>query len=120
MTAFANSPNYALVLLDVTEAGPATYSLEDAARLGGVHPEMLRYYCRLGVFGETHAQTEAELEFDDDALFELRRFEHQRRHHGIDRNTLRLICGLRRDVGRLQAEVRFLRDVNSTRLPQSG
>ena len=117
MKAVAYSPTYALVLLPVAEAGPATYSLEDAARLGGVHPEMLRYYCRLGVLGETRAQPEAELAFDDDALFELRRFEHQRRHHGIDRNTLRLICGLRRDVDRLQAEVRFLRSVNSTRVP---
>jgi DNA-binding transcriptional MerR regulator len=100
---------YSLMVLRVTESGPATYSIEDAARLGGVHPEMLRYYCRLGLFGEERARSEAELMFDDDALYELRRFEQYRRHHGVDRKTLRLICGLQREVERLEAELRFLR-----------
>ena len=100
---------YSLSLVLVTEVGPATYSLEAAARLAGVHPEMLRYYCRLGLFGEARAQPEAELIFDDDALYELRRFEHYRRHHGVNRKTLRLISGLWREVEGLRSELRFLR-----------
>jgi DNA-binding transcriptional MerR regulator len=104
---FSNS--YSLTLVTVTEAGPTIYSIEDAARLAGVHPEMLRYYCRLGLFGEARARSETELVFDDDALYELRRFEHYRRHHGVNRQTLRLICDLWRDVERLEAELRFLR-----------
>ena len=103
------SENYSLVLVRVAEAGPSSYSLETAARFGDVHPEMLRYYCRLGLFGEELARPDVELIFDDDALYELRRFEHYRRHHGVDRKTLRLICGLRREVERLQSELRFLR-----------
>lgn len=90
-------------------AAPATYSLESAARFGDVHPEMLRYYCRLGLFGPDRAGPDAEMIFDDDALYELRRFEHYRRHHGVDRKTLRLICRLEREVDRLQTEVRFRR-----------
>jgi DNA-binding transcriptional MerR regulator len=105
----AFSHSYFLMLIGVTEAGPAVYSLEDAARLAGVHPEMLRYYCQLGLFGEARARPEAELVFDDDALYELRRFEHYRRRHGVNRQTLRLICDLWRDVERLEAELRFLR-----------
>jgi DNA-binding transcriptional MerR regulator len=104
---FSNS--YSLMLIGVTAAGPAVYSLEEAARLAGVHPEMLRYYCQLGLFGEARARPEAELVFDDDALYELRRFEHYRRRHGVNRQTLRLICDLWRDVERLEAELRFLR-----------
>jgi hypothetical protein len=100
---------YALVLVGLSEVGPATYSLETAARLADVHPEMLRYYCRLGLLGEERAQPDVEPVLDDDALYELRRFEHYRRHHRVDRETLRLICGLRREVERLQAELRFLR-----------
>ncbi len=103
------SPNFSLVLIDVTEAEPTTYSLETAARLGGVHPEMLRYYCQLGLFGEARARSEADLVFDDGALYELRRFEHYRRHHGMNRRTLRLICGLWHEVERLETELRFLR-----------
>lgn len=101
--------NFSLVLMRVNEDAPATYSLEAAAEFGGVHPEMLRYYCRLGLFGPDRARPQAEMIFDDDALYELRRFEHYRRHHGVDRKTLRLICGLQREVERLQSEVRFLR-----------
>lgn len=104
-----HSEKRSLSLVLVTRARPATYSLAHAARLAAVHPEMLRYYCQLGLFGEARAQTESEPIFDDDALFELRRFEHFRRHHGINRKTLRLICGLWREVEQLQAEVRFLR-----------
>ena len=100
---------YFLTLVSVTEAEPATYSLEDAARLAGVHPEKLRYYCQLGLFGEARARPEAELVFDDDTLYEMRRFEHYRRHHGVNRQTLRLICDLWREVERLEAELRFLR-----------
>ena len=103
------SKSFSITLVRVSAASPATYSLEAAARLAGVHPEMLRYYCRLGLFGEARARPEAELIFDDDALFELRRFEHYRRHHGVNRKTLRLICGLWREVERLQTELRFLR-----------
>jgi DNA-binding transcriptional MerR regulator len=101
--------NYFLMLVNVTEAEPMTYSLEDAARLARVHPEMLRYYCQLGLFGEARARPEIDLVFDDDALYELRRFEHYRRRHGVNRQTLRLICDLWRDVERLEAELRFLR-----------
>ena len=102
-------PSYALILLAGITPSPSRYFLEEAARLSDLHPEMLRYYCRLGLCGEARAQPAAELVFDDDALYELRRFEHYRRHHGVDRQTLRLICSLKREVERLQAELRFLR-----------
>ena len=107
VTVYAES--YSLTLVHVAGVGPVTYSLEAAAGLAGMHPEMLRYYCRLGLFGAERARPESEMAFDDDALYELRRFEHYRRHHRVDRQTLRLICGLRREVERLQTEIRFLR-----------
>lgn len=109
MNAPRSAEGYSLTLLRVNEAGPTTYSLETAASLAGVHPEMLRYYCQLGVFGEPRAQPGTKLIFDDDAIYELRRFEHYRRHHGVDRKTLRLISRLWREIERLQTEVRFLR-----------
>lgn len=102
-----SAETYSLALVRVTVERPAAYSLEVAASLAGIHPEMLRYYCRRGLFGEARAQ--AEPIFDDDALYELRRFEHYRRHHGVNRKTLRLLCGLWREVERLRNEVRFLR-----------
>ena len=103
------SETYSLALVRVTGDRPATYSLETAASLAGVHPDMLRYYCRRGLFGEARARSQIEPVFDDDALYELRRFEHYRRHHGVDRKTLRLLCGLWREIEYLRGEVRFLR-----------
>jgi len=98
-----------LTLITIREAAPTSYSLETAARLAGVHPEMLRYYCRIGLIGEARGEVDAEPVFDDNAVCELRRFEHYRRQHGLNRRTLRLIFDLRREVQRLQAELRFLR-----------
>jgi DNA-binding transcriptional MerR regulator len=103
------SENHSLTLVLVAAARPAAYSLATAAELAGVHPEMLRYYCRLGLLGEARARAETDPTFDDDALYELRRFENYRREHAVDRATLRLICGLRREVERLEAELRFRR-----------
>jgi DNA-binding transcriptional MerR regulator len=98
-----------LTLIAIREAAPATYSLETAARLAGVHPELLRYYCRIGIIGEARGAADAEPLFDDDGIYEVRRFEIFRRQHGLDRRTLRLILDLRREVERLQGELRFLR-----------
>ncbi len=107
-TPHGDSQSWLLVIGGV-ESVPAVYSLEDAAALAGVHPQMLRHYCRLGLFGVARAQPDIELVFDDDALYELRRFEHYRQKQGVNRKTLRLLCGLWREIERLQTELRFLR-----------
>lgn len=109
MSAPIKSHDHTFALVRVMDARTASYSLDEAAQLAGVHPDMLRYYCQVGVLGQERERDESELLFDDDALYELRRFEHYRRYHGVDRRTLRLICGLWREVARLQTEVRSLR-----------
>lgn len=99
--------NPTLTLACVPAGAPAVYSLETAASLGGVHSELLRYYCQLGLFGPDRAG--AEPIFDDNALYELRRIEHYRRHHGVNLPALPLLCALWREVDRLEAELRFHR-----------
>jgi hypothetical protein len=96
-----------LAVVWIAEAEPATYSLAAAARLGGVHPELLRHYWRLGLFGEPRG---AEPVFDAGAVHTLRRFEHYRRAGGIDRRTLRLLFGLWRELEELRGELRILRE----------
>ena len=85
------------------------YSLDTAARLTGVHPEMLRYYCSLGLLGADRTDAESAPAFDDNALYEIRRIEHCRREHGISLRALPLICGLWREVEQLHTELRFYR-----------
>jgi DNA-binding transcriptional MerR regulator len=107
MSNFVILQKHTLVLTRAESPGRSTYSLGDAAELTDVHPEMIRYYCRLGMFTPVRGDLEAEPVFDDDAIYELRRIEHYRRHYGVNRRALPLICRLLRDVARLEAEVRF-------------
>jgi hypothetical protein len=85
--------------------GRSTYTVEVAASLAGIHPDLVRYYYRRGVF--TVPVSEGDPVLDDDAVYELRRIEHYRRHYGVNRQALPLIGTLLREVARLEAEVRF-------------
>ena len=102
--------NPTLTLVCVPSAAPALFSLDAAADLTGVHPEMLRYYCRLGLVGGNRAGLTREPTFDEDALHEVRRIEHYRRHLAVSRRALPLICELRREAERQHIEIHFLRD----------
>ena len=107
MTNFIFYVNPVVTLIRVPASAPALYSLATAAHLTGFHPEMLRHYCGLGLLGPVRAETGREPVFDDNALYEIRRIEHCRRHHGVSLRALPLVCDLWREVERLQAELRF-------------
>ena len=107
MTNFIFYENPMMTIVCRPAGAPALYSLATAAHLTGVHPEMLRHYCQLGLLGADRAGGEPT--FDDNALYEVRRIEHFRRHHGVNLRALPLLCDLWREVGRLQAELRFRR-----------
>ncbi len=100
---------HCLVLVHSAETSRIFYAIEAASRLTAVHPDLLRHYCRAGLLGEARTHDDADPIFDDDALYEIRRIEHYRRHHGVNLRALPLVCGLSRDVDRLQSELRFLR-----------
>jgi hypothetical protein len=108
MSAFGGRRKRVLARIQVIVSGPATHSLEAAAALTGVRPDLLRYYCRAGLLGRERAGANAPT-FDDGALYEVRRIEHVRRVYGVTRRALPLFCDLLRQVERLQDEVRFLR-----------
>jgi hypothetical protein len=84
-----------------------TYTLELAAELTGAEPELIRYYHVSGVLTAIPASVKTKPLFDDDAIYELRRLEHYRRHFGANRAALVFIGGLLREVSRLEAELRF-------------
>jgi DNA-binding transcriptional MerR regulator len=85
------------------------YSLDTAADLAGVHPDLVLHYHELGLLNLPPTSSTNELTFDDDALYELRRIEHYRRNLGVNRQALPLVVGLLREVEHLEAELRFLR-----------
>ncbi len=97
-----------LTLIRVISGSRPGVSLATAAHLTGVHPAMLLYYGRLGLLGPGHLDGESEATFDGDALEEVRRIEHYRRHLGVHRRALPLVCALQRESVRLRIELRFL------------
>ena len=104
---FLVNPTLTLVALPVD--APVWFSLESAARLTGVHPEMLRYYCRAGLVDSLHGFADGEPGFEEAALQEVRRIEHYRRHLAVSRRALPLVCELRRNAERQHIEIQFLR-----------
>jgi hypothetical protein len=108
VTSFTFYSNPTLTLACVPSGAPALFSLADAAHLTGVHPEMLRYYNRAGLLDARQGALETELFFDGDALHEIRRIEHYRRHLGVGRRALPLVCELWHEGERRQIELRFL------------
>ena len=109
MTNFIFYVNPVVMLVCVPASEPALYSLDTAAHLTGVHSEMLRHYCQLGLLGSARAESGRKPTFDDNAIYEVRRIEHCRRHHGVSLQALPLLCDLWREVDRLQTELRFRR-----------
>lgn len=109
MTNTVHSSQHWLVLVQPAESSPAPYSLEMASRLTGVHSDLLRHYCRIGLLGAARTRQDAALVFDDHALYEVRRIEHIRRHEGVNLRALTLVCNLLRELEQLRTELRFHR-----------
>ncbi len=100
--------NPTLTLACLPDGAAALFSIDDVASLTGVHPEMLRYYSRVGLIESHPGDWETELFFDEEAIQEIRRIEHYRRHLGVGRHALPLICELRREGERRHIDLHFL------------
>ena len=109
VTTFTFHVNPTLTLVCVPAGTSALFPLGVAADLTGVHPDMLRYYCRVGLLGADRTGMWHEPTFDEDALQEVRRIEHYRRHLAVSRQALPLVCQLRREAERRRIEIHFLR-----------
>jgi len=110
MSRFVISENRSFAVVRLEDGGRAAYSLEAAAEIAGVHPDLARYYWNQGLFGPRPTDAGADPVFDNDSLYELRRVEHYRKHMGVSRRALPMLARLLREVARLEAEVRFLKD----------
>jgi DNA-binding transcriptional MerR regulator len=108
MTTFTLYDNPTLTLVCIPPDAPLVFSLEAAAQLTGVHPDLLLYYCRCGLIDALHGLDGTKPDFEASALEEVRRIEHYRRHLGVGRHALPLVCELRREADRQQIELRFL------------
>ncbi len=100
---------HGLVLVRSSEEERTFYSLAVASQLTGVDSAMLLHYCQTGLLGEARRAVGVESAFDDDAIYEVRRIEYFRQHHGVNLSALPLVCNLSREIERLHADLRMLR-----------
>ena len=107
-TRFTFHVNPTLTLVCLPSDARTLFSLETASKLTGVHPEMLRYYCRAGLIDALHGISETELCFEASALQQVRRIEHYRRDLAVGRQALPLICELQQEAERRHIEIQFL------------
>ena len=98
-----------LTVIELTDERRGAYSLDTAAQHAGIHPDLLRYYCRAGLLGDARFQSEAEPVFDDAAIYELRRIEHYRRHLGVNLSALPVVLGMVREIEMLRSDLQFRR-----------
>lgn len=103
MTNFVFYVNPGLTLICVPHSELSAYSLEATAQLTGVHPEMLRHYCRLGLLGVQ--PDDRDPIFNQDGLAAIRRIEHYRHVDGVNLAALPLVCELVKRVKRLELEL---------------
>ncbi len=108
-TNFTFYANPTLALVCVPSDAPVLFSLEDTAHLTGVHPEMLRYYSRVGLIEAPRGVFGPDLIFDERGLRSIRRIEHYRRSLGVGRVALPLVCEMQREGERRHIELHFLR-----------
>ncbi len=85
------------------------YNLTTAARLAGIHPERLRYYCRIGLLSGITDAEESRPRFNDHSVYEIRRIEFLRREHGVNLSGIRIILDLMRRNEVLTETLRFHR-----------
>ena len=109
MINFTFYANPTLTLMRLPPDAPVLFSLEDTADLTGIHPDLLRYYWRTGLIEVRRGELESDLFFDETALHEIRRIEHYRRHLGVGRRALPLLCELQRESSRQRIKLHFLR-----------
>jgi DNA-binding transcriptional MerR regulator len=108
MTRFTFYTNPTLTVACLPAETPATFSIDAAAIITGVHPEKLRYYCQCGLLGEERDGADEDPTFDEESLDEVRRIEDYRRRLAVSRRALPLVCGLRREAERQGIEIHFL------------
>jgi DNA-binding transcriptional MerR regulator len=116
-TVFYSSP--VLTLACLAPSPNAGHFIDHVAARTGVHPETLRYYCRMGLLDAQIVGMSGGVFFTDDVFEEVVRIEHYRRHLGVCRKALPLICQLRRDAERLELKLAFLLG-DDQELPESG
>lgn len=85
------------------------YSLDVAAHLTGVSRRTILIYCKSGLISPAEPLEKAPLQFNDAAIYRIRRIEQLRNTHGINLAGVKMIFDLLTDLEHLREEIRFLR-----------
>ena len=86
-----------------------SYSLEHVIHHTGVSRRTILIYCNSGLIHPMKDPEQAEMTFDDEAIYMIRHIEQLRENHGINLAGIRIIVQLLRELRQLRDEIRFRR-----------
>ena len=86
------------------------YTVEAVARITHISAEEIIIYTRAGYVTPLPSGNQADLLFDEEAIHQLRRIAFLLTEYQINREGLKMVSGLLKEVERLREEVRFLRE----------
>lgn len=81
------------------------YSVQMAAKLTGLRPEMIRYYCERRVISPVAERKPGDFIFDAPALCAMQRMTALRREHRMDLATASIVVDLLEQIDELQKRV---------------
>ena len=83
------------------------YSVETAAQLTGIRPELIRYYCARSLISPVVEREPGNFIFDTRALCAMRRITILRHEHGLDFAAAQIVADLLPQIDCLSASVAF-------------
>jgi DNA-binding transcriptional MerR regulator len=78
------------------------YSVETAAQLTGIRPELIRYYCERRLISPVAEREPGNFIFDAPALCAMRRITVLRHEHGLDFATAQIVADLLQQIDELR------------------
>ena len=86
------------------------YTVEAVARITRISADEIIVYTRAGYVSPLPSGNQADLLFDEEAIHQLRHIAFLVSEYGVNREGLRVLANLLKEVERLREEVRFLRE----------
>ena len=97
-------------LVVVSEDPECQFSLERAAELSGMHPEMILEFTRAEIVRTVGENPDGSPRFDESEILRLRQIEYLRTDEGVSLRTIRYILSILDRLEAAEHELRLLRE----------
>ncbi|MCE0484263.1 MAG: chaperone modulator CbpM [Methylacidiphilales bacterium] len=96
--------------LPANSPADAVYTIETVERITHIPKERIVLYYEYGLVATVAAADESSLQFDEQAIHQLRRIANLLSQYDFNPEGLRMVASLLGELERLREEIRFLRE----------